>query len=86
MRQHDSFDTFSGVTLAGREPVAHCSCGQSIWYKIPDGTKSSELGDLRWYSLECPHCKSGCMAVANDYGVLSESEAALVIYGKGGVR
>jgi hypothetical protein len=88
MRQHDdSSDTFSGVTLAYREPIAHCSCcGQSTWYEIPTGTKSSNVGGLRWYSLECPHCKSGCMAVANNDGPLTESQAALVIYGKGGVR
>jgi len=72
--------------LHGREPIAKCSCGQTVWFELPHKTQSLEVGGLRWYSLECPHCKSGCMAVGNEYGVMTESQAALMIYGKGGIR
>jgi transcription elongation factor Elf1 len=87
MRQHsksselDMSDTFSGVTLAGREPIAHCSsCGKSTWYEIPSDAKPSvEIDGLRWYSFECPHCRSGHAAVCTDDGVLSEKEAESIV-------
>jgi hypothetical protein len=82
MRQHsDSSDTFSEDTLADREPIAKCSCSQSTtWYEIPsDAKQSMEINGLRWYSFECPHCRSGHAAACTDDGVLSEKEAESIV-------